>query len=370
MAEAASGEKSLPASPRKRMKAREEGNVAKSQDLSSAWSLLVAMLALRAFAPYSLRSLLGMARFFFGDASSLLVEKGTVQTLAVQVVTSIAPCVLPLMIIMVVAGLFINVVQVGFMYSPKALRPKFSKLNPIAGFGKFFSARTVMEFAKSMLKLAIVGTIVWITVRDRMEFLLALTSVTPVGLMGAIGGLILKVWTRIVVAIFVLGLIDFGFQKWQYEKDMMMTHKEARDEAKELEGDPRVRQRIRQIQRQMAMQRMMHEVETADVIITNPTTYAVALRYDAIKMPAPVVVAKGARLLAERIREIAVEHNVPIVEKPELARTLYRSIDVGRAVPEKLFRAVAEVLAFVYRIDQRTEKIQERTTTAAPAAAG
>jgi flagellar biosynthetic protein FlhB len=165
-----------------------------------------------------------------------------------------------------------------------------------------------------------------------------------------------------------LGVLDFGFQRWQYGRDLMMTVQEAKEEMKQLEGDPRIKQRIRQIQRQMAMKRMMAEVPEADVIITNPIRFAVALRYDPKTMDAPVVIAKGARLLAQRIREIAEEHDVPIVEKPELARALFKSIDVGQPVPEDLFRAVAEVLAFVFKIDRREEKRHERSAmSGAPA---
>lgn len=172
--------------------------------------------------------------------------------------------------------------------------------------------------------------------------------------------LVLVVWFRVVVAMLVLGTIDFAFQRWQYGRDLMMTVQEAKEEARQFEGDPRIKQRIRQIQRQMALRRMMAEVPRADVVVTNPIRFAVALRYDMANMQAPIVVAKGARLLAKRIREIAEEHDVPIVEKPELARALFKSIEVGQAVPHDLFRAVAEVLAFVYRIDRREEKIRER----------
>jgi len=185
-------------------------------------------------------------------------------------------------------------------------------------------------------------------------------ELTPRALVPAIGGLVMTVWWRIALAMLVLGILDYGFQRWQHNRDLMMTVQEARQEAKELEGDPRIKARVRHIQRQMALQRMMAGVPAADVIITNPTTYAVALRYDMAEMSAPVVVAKGARLLAERIRNIALEHTVPIVRKPDLARTLYRTIEVGQPVPENLFRAVAEVLAYVYEIDRRADKVRER----------
>ena len=217
-----------------------------------------------------------------------------------------------------------------------------------------------VELVKSILKVALCVWIVWLTVKTRPQQFIDLMAATPQGLPGAVGGMIVTIWWRVAAAMFVLGLLDYGFQRWQYERELMMTTQEAREELREFEGDPRIRQRVRQIQRQMAMQRMMGEVPRADVVITNPTEYAVALRYDAASMRAPVVVAKGARILAERIRSIAVENDVPIVRKPELARTLYRTIDINQPVPEDLFRAVAEVLAYVYQIDRREQKIRER----------
>jgi flagellar biosynthetic protein FlhB len=162
----------------------------------------------------------------------------------------------------------------------------------------------------------------------------------------------------------VIGIVDYAYQRWQYNRDQMMSQQEARQELKQLEGDPLIRQRIRSIQRQMAMQRMMAEVPEADVVITNPTTYAVAVRYEPAAMDAPRVVAKGARLVAERIRERAAEFEVPIVERPELARLLYRTVEIGHNVPEDLFRTVAEVLAYVYQIDRRAAKLEERAAAA------
>lgn len=361
MPEDPGGEKTLPASGKKKQEARSEGNVAKSQDLTSAWSLMSALIALRLLGPIMLRRLVDTFGFYFSEID-VLIPPGTknLQPLVGRVVMQIISCVLPLMTVMVLAGLTINLFQVGFLYSPKALQPKLSKLNPITGFSKFVSIRTLVEFVKSMIKLAIVTVIVWTVVRDKLNFILALMHADPLTVVGAVGSLIISVWTRIVIAMFILGILDYAFQKWKYEKDLMMTVKEARDEAKEVEGDPRIKQRIKRVQRQLAMQRMMKGVPTADVIITNPTTYAVALKYDLEKALAPIVIAKGARLIAEKIRDIGIENDVPIVEKPELARTLYRTIEVGQAIPEKLFKAVAEVLAFVYEIDRRKEKIDQR----------
>jgi flagellar biosynthetic protein FlhB len=280
--------------------------------------------------------------------------------LGLDILTRLAIILLPFAIVMTVGGLALNILQVGFLFSPKAIQPKFQRLNPLSGFKKFFSGRSAFELMKSILKITIVSAIVYYTVRDRWPALLSTMHLFPDAMMIAVAKLVGLVWFRAVLAMIILGVLDYGFQRWQYGRDLMMTVQEAKEEMKQLEGDPRIKQRIRQIQRQMALKRMMAEVPEADVIITNPIRFAVALRYDMKTMDAPVVIAKGARLLAKRIREIAEEHDVPIVEKPELARALFKNIDVGQPVPEDLFRAVAEVLAFVYKIDRREEKRRER----------
>ena len=233
-------------------------------------------------------------------------------------------------------------------------------MNPIQGFQRFFSVRTLVELVKSLFKLGIISAIVYFTLANRWGEVLSLMHMSPAASSLAVWDLIVAVWWRIALAMVILGILDYAFQRWQFGQDQRMTHQEARQEMKEMEGDPQIKQRVRQIQRQMAMQRMMGEVPEADVVITNPVTYAIALRYDVKAMNVPVVVAKGARLQAQRIREVAVEHDVPIVERPELARALYRSIELGQPIPEDLFKAVAEVLAYVYRIDNRAKKQEER----------
>jgi flagellar biosynthetic protein FlhB len=368
MAEDSGGEKTLPASPTKIQKSREEGNVAKSQDLSSAWSLMIALAAMWYLGPELFYRMIDATRFYFSNFASMEMSADTLHALGLDIFTRLAKMLLPFGIVMMIAGLALNVLQVGFLFSPKALQPKFNRLNPLSGLKKFFSGRSAFELLKSILKLTIVTLIVYYSVRNRWPELVATMHLFPDTMTIVVAKLIALVWFRAVLAMLVLGVLDFGFQRWQYGRDLMMTVQEAKEEMKQLEGDPRIKQRIRQIQRQMAMKRMMAEVPEADVIITNPIRFAVALRYDPKTMDAPVVIAKGARLLAQRIREIAEEHDVPIVEKPELARALFKSIDVGQPVPEDLFRAVAEVLAFVFKIDRREEKRRERTAmSAAPA---
>lgn len=360
MAEEPRGEKTLPASGAKRQRAREQGNIAKSQDLSAAIALFGALFALMMLGPTTMEWLREAMRHFIGDAAVLIPNENTTFSLLLDVAFWLGVSAGPFMAIMLALGMVGNFLQVGFIFTTQPLSPDLNRINPITGFGKFFSLRALIELVKSLLKLTIVGWVVWIFLRDKQQDFLALMGIFPGALPAGVGSIIYGVWWRIALAMLVLGIADFGYQFWQHERDLMMTAEEAKQESKEMEGDPQIKRRIRQLQRQMSTQRMMKEVPKADVIITNPTTYAVALRYDMNSMVAPTVVAKGMRLVAERIRNVAIENGVPIVQRPELARTLYRTLEPGEAISEDLFRAVAEVLAFVYRVDRRQEKVDER----------
>ena len=360
MPEPTGGEKTLPASPRKIQQQREKGNVAKSQDLSAGVTLVAAFLALYFLGPAAFRELLSATRHYFSEAHLPLAGAADVQGLAMQAILAAAPMVLPIMVALLVAGVAANIAQIGFMVSPQAMLPKFERLNPISGFQRFVSMRALVELIKSLAKLSVISYIAYISVRTRTSEILSLTHMSPAAAATIAWDLVLTVWWRVALAIFVIGLFDFAFQRWQYGRDLMMTHHEARQELKEMEGDPQIRQRVRQIQRRIAMQRMLGDVPDAEVVITNPITYAVALRYSVDDMESPIVVAKGARIMAERIRSIAEENGVPIVEKPELARDLFRTVEVGQPIAPDLFRAVAEVLAYVYEIDERLSKREER----------
>ena len=360
MPEDTGGEKTIPATPHKRNKAREEGNVARSQDLNVAVSLAAALLGLYFLGSWMMQNLLISGHYFLSEIPVLLPDPGAPRyALKVMLIHS-AVCVLPFMLVMVVSGLLSNVLQVGFLLTGKPLVPKLSRINPITGFQRFFTLRSLLELIKSLIKLAIIGTIAWTALRGRLPDLIQTALLDPAGIGMAMAQLVAAVWIRVTIAMVVLGILDYGYQYWQREQDLRMTHQELKEEMREFEGDPHVKGRIRQLQRRFATQRMLREVPKADVVITNPTHYAVALRYAPDSMAAPQVVARGARLLAEQIREIAAQHRVPIVQRPELARALYRNVEVGQYIPENLFTAVAEVLSFVYQIDTREEKRRER----------
>jgi len=304
-------------------------------------------------------------QFHFVTACSTQLTPGTMGAVLMNVLVPLARIVLPFMLVALVTGILANVMQFGVLVSAEALTPDLTKLNPFEGWSRFFSLRSVVELTKSIIKLVVVGTIAYRTIRAAMPQLVLFAASEPGPIVRAILLLCFQLGIRAAVAMLLLALLDYGFQKWQFERSIMMTRQEVRDELRELEGDPQIRGRIRSIRRQMALQRMMAEVPSADVVITNPFHIAVALRYDMSKMRAPRVVAKGARLLADRIKQLAAEHGVPVVEKKTLAQLLYKSVELGQEIPENLYQVVAEVLAYVYQIDRRAEKVRERIMVAA-----
>ncbi len=360
MPEDIGGEKVFPPTPRKKERAREEGNVARSQDLTSAVGLFAGLIALWFVPPFTYVYFLDMFKHFLGEKWILSITPENIQLLFLEITKYILIGALPYVLIMMAGGLAIAFAQVGFLWTGKPLIPKLNRINPISGFKKYFSLRTYYELAKNIAKLALLIVVVYYALRNRWQEILSLPYFSVFDILYLTANLFLALWWRIALALLVLGIIDYGFQWWQREQDLRMTMREMQEEIKETEGDPAIKRRVRQMQKQIAYQRMLREVPKADVIITNPTRLAVALRYDMKSMSAPVVVAKGARLIAEKIREIAIQHQVPIVQKPELAQVLYKTVNIGEPIPENLFRAVAEVLAFVYQIDRRAEKISER----------
>jgi flagellar biosynthetic protein FlhB len=353
MPEPYAGEKTEPATPRRREEVRKKGQVAKSGDLNSSVVLLAAMLALYFLMPAFMQNLADVTRGYLEHADSIEIDFNSAQTLLMRAVLQVSGFFVPFMAIILSAALLVNVAQVGFNLSGYPLVPRLEKLSPAAGFRRMFSARSLAELLKSMFKIAIVGFIAYLTIRSEMDRLLALMNVDVWGAWAFFGRLCFNLGMRVAIAFLALGLADYGFQRYQFEQDIKMTREEVRQEIKDFEGDPLIRARIRRVRRQMAISRMMAEVPRAHVVVTNPFFLAVALRYDMEKMAAPMVVAKGARLMADRIREVAASNDVPIVQNAPLAQMLYRTVEVGAQIPEKLYRAVAEVLAYVYQIDRR-----------------
>jgi flagellar biosynthetic protein FlhB len=275
-----------------------------------------------------------------GDVWKLWEVAGT---LALRMV---APVAVGVMAMALVAGFL----QVGVLVTFKPLIPKFSKLSPISGFKNLFSMRGLMRLGMSVTKVGIVSAVATVCIKWDMPKVLALIHLDAAALLAAAAGLVWSLAIKIAAVLLILGLLDLAYQKWQNHQEMKMSKQEVKDEFKRMEGDPMIKQRRAQVARQIAMQRLGHDVPKADVIVTNPTHFAVALQYDGSKMAAPKVVAKGADYLALRIRQIAVMHNIPIVERPPLARGLWRAVEVGQEIPASFYAAVAEILAYVYRL--------------------
>lgn len=349
MAEERDGDRTEPATPRRREEARERGQVARSADLSSAAVLLAAVLGLRFAGRPLLESLFATTTGVLGGLGTLGDDPSTIMNRFGGLFAAVLLGFLPLAGIVLAASIAVTLAQTGFLFTSDPVKPDLDRVNPITGLGRLFSLRSLVRLLGGLLKLAIVGLVVGWTIWAERGGLVELSGRGVEQVSGISIDLMQSLSLRAAIALFVLALFDYGFQKWQYELDLRMTKHEIREELKRFEGDPKIRERRRSIQRQIALQRMMAGVPQATVVITNPTHLAVAVRYEQ-SMDEPVVVAKGADQMALRIREHAMEHGVPIVERKELARSLYAAVEVGQAVPSALYKAVAEIIAYVYRL--------------------
>lgn len=345
------GERTEDATPKRRQESREEGKVAKSQDLSGAALLVLTSLALAAAAMWMLgQGRQVLAAILSGATVSDPLDPAEVSTTLRYVGMAGARAAAPILLVAWGAALIAQISQIGWVFSPKALKPSLSKLNPLSGFKRIFGLSGVVKAALDVLKVLIVAAVVLITVRQHADQILVLPYLTVMQCLGTVGDLMFDLALRILAVLLLLGLIDFSYQRWKHAKDMRMTKQQVKDEMKQTEGDPDVKRRRLRMQRQIALQRISTAVPNADVVVTNPEHVAVAIRYEQEKMDAPVVIAKGADHLAIRIRQIAMRHAIPIVERKPLARALYKQVAVGQAVPPDFYAAVAEVLAYVYRM--------------------
>ena len=346
------GEKTEKATTKKREDARKKGQVMKSTELVSAFELFVAFFALRVLGGLIYERISMFAQDVFSlerSAAADALGATGIYRLYVDSMVTFLICAGPILALVFVAALAANVAQVGFVFSTESIGLKLNRINPVSGFRRLFSGKNAMNLLKSVAKVVVIGGIGYSYVRGQLPDLMAL--------LGAETGLIVKrgfdmvfnLAFRICGAMLALAFFDYAFQWWQYEKDLRMTKHEVKEEFKQMEGDPKVKSKIKEKQRQISMQRMMSEVPKADVVITNPTHYAVAVRYDIAVADAPVVIAKGAGYVARRIREVAEENDVDVVENKPLARALYDGVGIGAKIPQELYQAVAEVLAIVYR---------------------
>lgn len=333
--------------------ARSKGQVPTSREVSTAL-LFLAAVGLFFFQGAALwNSLLGQMRFFISGAIHADFTQPGVVFLVQEVLKGIMVDLAPFFLVFLIIAVAGSLLQHGWLLTFDPIIPRFSKLNPWEGIKRLFSTRSLVELGKSLLKMALISWVVYTSMVDSTMQVLGLAATTIQEVLDLLSRETLGVLWRVALTFVVLGVLDFAYQKFEYIKNLRMTKQEVRDEYKQMEGDPQIKARIRQMQREAAQRRMMQEVPKADVVITNPTHFAVALRYVPGEMTAPKVVAKGRGLIAERIRELAREHGVPLVENPPLARTLFREVNLDTAIPGNLFKAVAEVLAYVYRLRRR-----------------
>jgi flagellar biosynthetic protein FlhB len=351
-----SSEKTEKATPKRLEKARSEGQVSKSQDFNAGITLLASVYAIQIYAPLILQKTKEITINTLSNLDPSQVNNESVLGFLTEYINEVVIILMPIMGIMMSAGIASNLYQVGPLLSYKAIKPDIAKLSPdklLMNFKKFFGAKTYVELLKSLIKTGIVSGIGYAVIEKNRAELTALLGGDLNYAFALISKIIFDMMLQITIALIVLGIFDKKYQDWEFQKSMKMTKQEIKDERKNVEGDPKIKAKVRSIQMKFAMQRMISALPSADVVVTNPIHYAVALRYDTSKAPAPQVIAKGVDYVAFRIKEIAEANKIPIMENPPLARTIYKIVPLDGLIPAELYVAVAEVLAFVYKTNRK-----------------
>ncbi|SKB90459.1 flagellar biosynthetic protein FlhB [Lachnospiraceae bacterium] len=354
------GEKTEEPTSKKLSDARKEGQVAKSQEMNSAVALITLFLVLRFAGSYIAQNFLDVFNWIYNDIPAycrLTNGKITVHDYTVMLnftLVKILLIMLPVIAVACIALFVSNVLQVKWQPTLKPLRPKLNKISPLSGIKRLFSVQKLVELLKSVIKIAIIVGVAYSALRNRFGMIMLLSGMSLMGGFGLVLETVVDVGFRISILYFVFGIADYIYNRWKFHQDMKMTKQEVKDEWKNSEGDPQIKGKIRQKMQEASRRRMMDAVPKADVVITNPTHYAVALRYDQSVAAAPIVTAKGADFMAQKIKDVARENGVEIVENKPLARMLYHNVEIGELIPPELYQAVAEVIAFVYSL--REEK--------------
>ena len=350
MANDDAGEKTEQPTARRRQEAREEGQVPRSSDLTSAIGLMAAMILLNMFGPGMLEQMLMLIREMIdvSDAPSTTLRTWIARTGYVS-----AAMLLPFLLMLLVLTAAGALAQTGFLLTPKKLIPKIENLSPLKGLKRLFSTDSLTRTGLGMFKMGLIGLVAYHTIVGRIQPVIGIGTIPPAGILSMASDVLFTLMLRLALVLLILGLIDYFYQRHKIEKQLRMNKQEIKDELKRMEGDPLLKMRRRQTQAKLAMQRIAQDVPRSDVVVTNPTEYSVALKYDEATMSAPRMLAKGKDLLALRIRLIAQERGIPIVQRPPLARGIYASCEVGDEIPAAYFRAVAEVLAYVYQLSGR-----------------
>lgn len=350
------GERTEDASPRKLQQAREQGQLAKSTDLSSAVDLIFAVIGLAMLGTLTMTALASVMRRAFSDPAAL-IDPDSVGPILRATFRDGTIAILPFLGVMVLGALISQYLQVGFLFTTKPLEPKLDRLDPVKGFGKLFQRRNLVKTLINTVKLFAVMLVAYLVLSRDAHKLVMLAQMSAMGAMKTIGGLALNLAIALLAILLIIGIIDYSYQRWQFQRDQRMSKVDVKDERRSMEGDPEIKARRYRMSRQIAMQRLNSAVPKADVVITNPTHFAIAIKYDQKKGRAPIVVAKGADEMAHRIRQLAMIHQVPIVERPPLARAIYAAVRVGQEIAPEFYQAVAEILAYVYRLDRSSDRL-------------
>ncbi len=345
-------DKTEKATPKKKSDARKKGQVFQSREVSASLILIVTVVAVRIFGGTIYSQITHYLKKTFDDYLTVkdAIDFNILANLFIDVLIVLAKTVLPLLLVAYLTALIVNYAQVGILFTMETLKIKGDRINPLSGFKRIFSLRSVVELIKSIIKIIIVSWVAYSYLKSKTEQVLTLIDTDLMNVLIFITDAAFTVALRICMAMVILGFADYLYQRYDYEKNLKMTKQEVKEEYKQMEGNPEIKSKIKQKQRQMSLKRMMQDIPTADVVITNPTHFAVALKYDSEKAVAPFVVAKGQDYIALRIKQIATDNKVQIVENKPLARTLYSTVDIGQAIPPELYQAVAEILAFVFNL--------------------
>ena len=346
-------EKTEDATPKRLQEAREKGQVAKSTEINATVSIILAFFVLQVLGSFIFEELGLFMRHVYSNFSTQDLTFVDLQLLFIEAVLVMLKTAFPIMATLAFSAVVMNLLQVGFIFSLEPLMPSLEKLDPISGMGRLISKRSLVELAKSLFKVGVVGFFIYRVIKQNLLNNAMLINAELWASLKATSSMLLGMVFEICAVMLVLAALDFLYQNWEYRQNLKMSKHDVKQEFKQSEVDPQIKGKIKERQRAMAMQRMMQEVPKADVVITNPTHFAVALKYDNKMMAAPQIVAKGQDFVALRIKEIAKEHKVVIVENKPLARALHASTEVGDAVPAELYKSVAEVLAYVYRLKRR-----------------
>lgn len=353
----AADDKTEEPTPKKLQDARKKGQAAKSTDLNSAIILLLMILMIATMGNLIFSNIHGFLSHSLGNGLNRNITNGNIKSLLIEQVLFYFKITLPIFASVMVMGILANLLQIGFIRSFDPLKPDFKRLNPIEGFKKIFSKKALFDFGKNIFKLVLVAYIVYAFIQKNLKDIFSTSQMGIGGAFPFFKDTVLSLMLKVGIALGVLAVIDYVYQRYDFKKNLKMTKHEIKEELKQMEGDPQVKAQRRQKQRQIAMSRMMASIPESTVIITNPTHLAVAIKYEETTQGAPKVLAKGADYVAQRIREIAKEEKIPIIENKPLARVLYKQVEVGEEVPIELYKAVAEILAIVYQMQRKSKYI-------------